>query len=315
MKRVLVTGATGFVGRALCQDLTRRGWEVRPAVRNEARLPGSGEPCIVGDIGPDTDWADALEGVDAVVHLAARVHVMRECDRDPLASFRQTNVEGTLRLARAAARAGVGRFVFLSSVKALGDATPSGPLTDASSPNPQDPYGISKCEAEMGLRRIAAEFGLKVVILRPPLVYGPEVKGNFRSLLKLVDWRVPLPLKAVANRRSLLYLGNLIDAIALCLENPAAANRSYLLRDGEDLSVGELVRRLAEALGRGAPLFAVPERVLRLMAAGLGRGAEAGRLLDSLTVDDRGIRGELGWKPPFSVEQGLAATAEWYRAK
>ncbi len=311
--RVLVTGATGFVGRALCRDLARRGWWLRAAVRHEAPLPDGIETCIVGDIGPDTDWTAALEGVEGVVHLAARVHVLRERAPDPLAAFRRTNVEGTLALARAAARAGVGRLVFLSSVKALGERSTDAPLTDVSPPNPEDPYGISKCEAEAGLRQIAERLRMEVTILRPPLVYGPGVKGNFRALLKLVDWRVPLPFRAVANRRSLLYLGNLVDAIAVCLEAPAAANRSYLLRDGEDLSMPELLRRLAEALGRPAPMFAVPERVLRLGASCLGHGADAGRLLDSLTVDDSRIRHELGWKPPFSVAQGLAATAEWYR--
>ena len=312
--RVLVTGATGFVGRALCRDLARREWQVRAAVRNQARLPGSGAPCIVGDIGPGTDWTAALEGVDAVAHLAARVHVMRERAEDPLAAFRRTNVEGTLRLARAAARAGVGRFVFLSSVKALGDASPNGPLTGASPPNPEDPYGISKCEAESGLREIADQLRLEVVILRPPLVYGPGVKGNFRSLLNLVDRHVPLPLKAVANRRSLLFLGNLVDAIALCLEVSAAANRTYLLRDGEDLSTAELIRRLAAALGRRTALFPVPARLLKLGAGCVGRAAEARRLLGSLTVDDRPIRRELEWNPPFTVDEGLAETAAWFRA-
>ncbi len=317
MMRVLVTGATGFVGRALCQDLAQRGWQLRAAVRNEARnqarLLNGCEPCIVGDIGPDTDWTAALEGVEAVAHLAARVHVMRERVRDPLAAFREINVEGTLQLARAAARAGVGRFVFLSSVKVLGERSSNGPLTDASPPNPVDPYGVSKWEAEAGLREIGERSGMGVTILRPPLVYGPGVKGNFRILLKLVDRRVPLPFKAVTNRRSLLYLGNLVDAIAVCLEAPTAAKRTYLLRDGEDLSVPELLHRLAEALDRSAPLFAVPEAMLKLGASCLGRKAEIERLLGSLTVDDRCIRDELGWDPPFSVAQGLAATVAWYR--
>ncbi len=314
MTRVLVTGATGFVGRALCQDLPRRGWQVSAAVRNQARLPEGCEPLFVRDIGPNTDWTEALEGVDAVAHLAARVHVMRERDRDPLASFRQTNVEGTLRLARAAARAGVGRFVFLSSVKVLGGASPDCPLTDASPSNPEDPYGISKCEAEVGLREIANQLQLQVVILRSPLVYGPGVKGNFRSLLKLVDRRVPLPLKAAANRRSLLYLGNLVDAIRLSLSHPAASGGTYLLRDGEDLSTAELVRRLAAALGRRTALFPVPASLLKLGAGCVGRAAESRRLLGSLTVDDRPIRQELEWNPPFTVNEGLAETAAWFRA-
>ncbi len=312
--RVLVTGASGFVGRALCPALARRGWQVRAALRSQARLPEGCEPCILGDIGPGTDWTEALEGVDAVAHLAARVHVMRDRAEDPLAAFRRTNVEGTLRLARAAARAGVGRFMFLSSVKALGGANPNGPLTDASPPHPEDPYGISKCEAEAGLRQIASQLQLEVVILRPPMVYGPGVKGNFRALLKLVDRRVPLPLKAVANRRSLLGLGNLIDAIGLGLSHPAAPGGAFLLCDGEDLSTAELVRRLGTALGRRTALFPVPASLLKLGAGCVGRAAEARRLLGSLTVDDRPIRRELGWNPPFTVDEGLAETAAWFRA-
>jgi len=312
--RVLVTGATGFVGWPLCQDLARRGWQVRAAVRNQARLPEGCEHCIVGDIGPATDWTEALEGVDAVAHLAARVHVMRERAEDPLASFRRTNVEGTLRLAGAAARAGVGRLVFLSSVKALADASPDGPLTDSSSPNPQDPYGISKYEAEAGLREIANQFHLEVVILRPPLVYGPGVKGNLRALLKLVDRRVPLPLGAVRNQRSLLGLGNLVDAIGLGLSHPAAPGGAFLLCDGDDLSTAELVRRLGAALGRRTALFPVPVSLLKLGAGCVGRAAEARRLLNSLTVDDRPIRQELEWKPPFTVDEGLAEMVAWFRA-
>ena len=311
--RVLVTGATGFVGRALCQDLGRRGWQVNAAVRNQARLPEGCQPRIVGDIGPNTNWTEALEGVDAVAHLAARVHFMRERAEDPLASFRQTNVEGTLQLARAAARAGVGRFVFLSSVKALGDASPGGPLTDASPPNPEDPYGVSKREAETGLSELAARSGMEVAILRPPLVYGPGVKGNFLSLLRLIERGVPLPLAAIANQRSLLYLGNLVDAVDLCLSHDGAAGRTFLIRDGEDLSTPALVRRLAAALGRRAPLFPLPEGVLRLAAGCIGRRAAAQRLLGSLTVDDRRIRSKLDWQPPFTVDQGLAETAIWWR--
>jgi nucleoside-diphosphate-sugar epimerase len=312
--RVLVTGASGFVGRPLCRDLAHRGWRVWAAVRNQARLPEGCEPCIVGDIGPGTDWTEALEGVDAVAHLAARVHVMRDRAQDPLALFRQTNVEGTLRLAHAAARAGVGRFVFLSSVKAVGEASPDGPLTEASPPKPGDPYGISKWEAEAELRELASRSGMEIVILRPPLVYGPGVKGNFRSLLRLVDRGIPLPLGGIANRRSLLYLGNLVDAIGLCLSHPAAAGRTYLLRDGEDLSTSDLVRRLGAALGRKGLLVPVPRAILRSAASCIGRMADAERLLGSLTVDDRPIRQEMNWNPPFTVDEGLAETAAWFRA-
>ena len=311
--RVLVTGANGFVGRALGRELLRRGRRVRAAVRRDAGLPDGCEARVVGDLGPDTDWSAALDGVDAVAHLAARVHVMRDRAADPLAAFRRTNVDGTLRLARSAAAAGVRRLVFLSSVKVLGEATPDGPFTDSSPANPQDPYGVSKREVETGLSELAARSGMEVAILRPPLVYGPGVKGNFLSLLRLIERGVPLPLAAIANRRSLLYLGNLVDAVDLCLSHDGAAGRTFLIRDGEDLSSAELVRRLAAALDRRAPLFPLPEGVLRLAAGCIGRRAAAQRLLGSLTVDDRRIRSELDWQPPFTVDQGLAETAIWWR--
>ncbi len=311
--RVLVTGANGFVGRALCRELLGRDRRVRAVVRRTDDPPEGCELRLVGEIGPDTDWGEALDGIDAVAHLAARVHVMRETAKDSIAAFRRTNVEGTLRLAEAAALAGVRRFVFLSSVKALGDASPDGPLTEASAAKPQDPYGASKWETEVGLARLAKETDLEIVILRPPLVYGPGVKGNFRSLIRLVDRGLPLPLGRVVNRRSLLYLGNLVDAIDRCLSHPAAAGQTYLLRDGEDLSTPDLVRRLAVALGRKALLFPVPRAVLKWAASCIGRKAEAERLLGSLTVDDGRLRWELGWQPPFTVDEGLAETAVWWR--
>lgn len=313
MTRVLVTGATGFVGQALCQDLTRRGWQLRAAIRNQSGLPAGCEPCVIGDIGPDTDWTEALDGVGGVVHLAARVHVMRERARDPLVAFRRINVEGTLHLAGAAIRAGVGRFVFLSSVKALGEKTPDGPWTDATPPKPVDPYGVSKWEAEAGLREMGERAGMDVVILRPPLVYGPGVKGNFRTLMGLIQRGVPLPIGGIGNRRSLIYLGNLVDAIEACLSHAAAAGQTYLVRDGEDLSTPELVHRLALALGRRPRMLPVPAAMLKLAASCLGRGAAAERLLGSLTIDDSRLRADLAWRPPFTVEQGLAQTARWYR--
>jgi nucleoside-diphosphate-sugar epimerase len=311
--RVLVTGATGFIGRALCRELLRREHQVCVAVRHEAEVPEGCHFHIVGDIGPDTDWRHALDGAEVVAHLAARVHVMREHIDDPLAAFRRTNLEGTLHLARAALRAGVRRLVFVSSVKALGGANPNGPLTDTSPPNPEGPYGISKWEAEVGLREAASGSGMEVVVLRPPLVYGPGVRGNFRALMRLVDRSIPLPLGSIANRRSLLYVGNLVDAIDLCLSHPAAAGRSYLLRDGEDLSTPDLVRHLAAALGRKDLLVPLPGAVLSLAASCIGRKADAERLLGSLTVDDGRLRRELGWQPPFTVDEGLAETAVWWR--
>ncbi len=313
--RVLVTGANGFVGRALCRELLRRDRRVRAAIRRDDDPPAGCELRLVGETGPDTDWGEALDGVDAVAHLAARVHVMRESAKDSIAAFRRTNVEGTLRLAEAAALAGVRRFVFLSSVKVLGEASPEGPFTDNSPPRPQDPYGVSKWEAEQGLAEVAGRSAMEVVILRSPLVYGPGVKGNFLSLLRLVDRGIPLPLGRIGNHRSLLYLGNLVDAIRLCLSSPAAADKTFLLCDGEDLSTTNLARRLAAALGRRTALFPLPESLLWITARCVGRRAEAERLLGPLTVDDRRIRAELTWKPPYTVNEGLAQTVAWFRTK
>lgn len=313
--RVLVTGATGFVGRALCAALLNHTRQVVAVARKRGEWPEGCDTRLLADIGPDTDWTEALDGVDAVVHLAARVHVMRESAAEPLAAFRRTNVAGTLRLARSAAQAGVRRLVFLSSVKALGESSPDGALTDASRPKPRDPYGVSKWEAEQGLAQVARESAMEIVILRPPLVYGPGVKGNFRALVRLLDRGVPLPLGAIRNRRSLLYLGNLVDAIALCLAHDAAAGKTYLIRDGEDLSTPDLARRLAAALGRPARFFPLPGAVLRLAAGCLGRTAEAERLLGSLVLDDGAIRRDLGWRPPFTLEAGLGATARWFRTQ
>jgi nucleoside-diphosphate-sugar epimerase len=309
LKRVLVTGATGFVGRVLCPMLENGGWTVIRAVRT----PREGG-IAVGDIGPDTDWRAALDGVAAVVHLAARVHVMRDATNDPLAHFRAVNSAGTANLARQAAQAGARRLVYLSSIKVNGESTDASPFRPDDPPHPQDPYALSKWEAEQALCRIGADTGLEVVVLRPPLVYGPGVKANFLRLLGLVGRGLPLPLGAVNNRRSLLYLDNLIDAIEVCLTHPAAAGKTYLLSDGTALSTTDLLRHLAAALGKQPKLIAVQPRLLRIAAQLTGKSAEAARLLDSLEIDCTAITRELGWQPPYSTEQGLAATAAWYRS-
>ena len=304
VRKVLVTGATGFVGRALCEALGAAGDRVVAAVR---RGSGSANEVVVGDIGPSTDWAQALAGCDAVVHLAARVHMMREAERDPLAVYRATNAEATLNLARQAAAAGVKRFVFVSTVKVNGEGRDE-PYRETDVPAPEDAYAISKWEAEQGLQRIAQESGLEVVILRPPLVYGPGVKANFQRLIRTVERGWPLPLGAIRNRRSLLYLGNFIDAIRLCAEHPAAAGQTFLLDDGEAVSTPELIRRLAHAMGRPARLLPVPVGLLEFAGALLGKRAAVERLTGSLHVDSSAIRARLGWTPPFSMEAGLAAT-------
>lgn len=308
MKRVLVTGANGFVGQALAAQLRHVGWAITRAMRNPV---AQDDVIAVGDIHASTDWTAALSGCSAVIHLAARVHVMRDEASDPQAAFRAVNVDGTLNLARQAAQAGVRRFVFLSSIKVNGEGREES-YRQGDAPCPQDPYAVSKWETEQGLHGIAAETGMEVVILRPPLVYGPGVKANFQRLLGAVDKGWPLPLGAIENRRSLLYLGNLVDAIQLCLAHPAAAGQTYLVSDGEDVSSPELVRRLARAMGRPARLLPVPPAWMRLAGRLAGRRADVDRLLGSLVVDSSRIRRELGWSPPFSLDAGLAETAQRY---
>jgi len=302
-QRVLVTGSNGFVGRSLCPALGAAGFTVRRAVRGGS-LPGT---TAVGEIGPDTDWHTALADCDSVVHLAARVHVMRDDAADPLAAFRAVNTEGTLNLARQAAAAGVRRLVFVSSIKVNGEGR-AAPYTEADPAAPRDAYACSKWEAEQGLWAIAATTGMEVAILRPPLVYGPGVGANFLRILRWVARGWPLPLARVDNRRSLLYLGNLADAIRVCLEHPAAAGKTYLVSDGEDVSTPELIHRLALALGRPARLLALPSAWLRLAAAVSWRGAEIDRLLGSLALDTGAIRRDLDWRPPYTLDQGLTAT-------
>lgn len=312
---VLLTGATGFVGRACVSTLARAGRPVRCALRLDA-IPATGAAAqhVVGDIGPSTDWSGALEGIDTVVHLAARVHVMRDEASDPLEAFRAVNVEGTRRLARQAATTGVRRLVFLSSVKVNGEATTGRAFTERDLPHPDDPYGISKREAEDALREIAATTGLEVVILRPPLVYGPGVKANFLRLLRWVDRGIPLPLASANNRRSLVYVGNVVDAIVQCLEHPAAAGETFLVDDGEPVSTAQLLREIGDALGHPARLLPMPTALLRVAATLVGRGDDASRLLGDLVVDGSHVRNVLGWQPPFTRHDGLAATAAWFRA-
>jgi nucleoside-diphosphate-sugar epimerase len=305
---ILVTGASGFVGQALCAELLRHGYFVRGAVRQvEGRAALQGEPVVVGAINAATDWTAALDGCDVVVHLAARVHVMDDKSVGPLAEFRETNTEGTLNLVRQAADAGVKRFVFISSIKVNGEGRDAAYL-ETDTPAPADAYAISKWEAEQGLQRIAANAGLEVVVLRPPLVYGPGVKANFLRLMQLVQKGWPLPLGAISNRRSLLYLGNFVDAIRLCVEHPDAAGQTFLLDDGEPVSTPVLIRAVAQAVGRPARLFAVSVRLLELAGALLGKRAAVDRLTGSLWVDSSPIRVRLGWTPPFSMTEGLAAT-------
>ena len=306
---VLVTGASGFLGRALCSNLSKSGCAVRPAGRMLAA--GNSAEVAVGDIGPDTDWTAALANVHCVIHCAARVHVMNVLAFDPLEAFRKVNTAGTLNLARQASAAGVKRFVFVSTVKVNGEVTITGrPFRADDVPMPLDPYGISKLEAEKGLRELEAQTGIEVVIVRPPLIYGPNVGANFAHMMRWVARGVPLPLGAVHNARSLVNLDNLVDLLITCLKHPAAAGQTFLVSDGEDVSTSELLRRTAQAMGRKAFLVSIPAFLLERGALLLGIRSVAERLCGTLQVDIEKTRYVLGWNPPFTMAQGLKKVVE-----
>lgn len=307
MRRVLITGATGFVASALIPELQSRGWRVRAAIRRpDGRFRTETIP--VGDIGGDTDWSAALDGIDAVVHLAAHVHRLGEGPDDDARHF-SVNAEGTGRLAEAAAAAGVRRVVFVSSIKAVAD---DGLVTERTPPLPRTAYGRSKLEGERALERIAGRTDVETVILRPPLVYGPGVGANFLQLLQLCRRGLPLPLGAIQNRRSLIYAGNLADAIATCLSHPLAAGHRFLLHDGPTPSTPELISKLRAAFGRSPRLVAVPPGLLSAGLRLLGRDDVYQRLAGSLLLDDAGFRTLTGWSPPMPQDQALLATARWF---
>ncbi len=304
--RLMVTGATGFIGSALVTAGCQAGYNIRATVRERSRaLPSGIDQVVVPDIGPGTDWGSLLDGVDVVLHVAGRAHVLRDRVHDPLTAFRHANTAGTLRLAEQAIAAGVPRFVFISSVGVNGNGTTARAFSETDLPNPQEHYAISKREAEEGLRSLAAKTGLEVVIIRPPLVYGPKAPGNFGRLYRLVQRGTPLPLGAIRNRRSWVALDNLVHFILTCVEKPAAADETFLVSDGEDLSTPEFIRRLARAMGRSARLIPVPVPVLMAGATLLRRRGLAQRLLGSLQVDISKAREVLGWVPIVSVEEGL----------
>jgi len=337
---IMVTGSDGFVGSQLCRELLCRGSRVLGAKRTvgdgsrrekEISQPGGNRketPILhtvnVGDIGPNTDWAQALAGIDAVVHLAARTHIMRDSAAHPLAEFRRVNVDGTRRLAEAAAQAAVKRFVFLSSVKVNGESTDSAPLgterrnkcfTELDSPHPEDAYGVTKWEAEQVLREIEQRSAIKVVIIRPPLIYGPGVKANFLKLVQLIDRGIPLPFGCIHNQRSLLSLTNLVDLICCCLDHPGAAGETFLVSDGEDVSTPELMRRIAHALGKSERLLPVPEWILKIGGALTGKSNHVKRLCGSLRIDSSRVRRLLGWTPPCTMEEELALVATWWKER
>jgi nucleoside-diphosphate-sugar epimerase len=307
--RILVSGASGFVGRALCYSAAASGVTVCGATRASAHIGPNISNTVVGDIHEHTDWRQALAHCDAVVHLAARVHVLHETEGDPRAAFQKVNVQGTLNLARQAVDAGVRRFIYISSIGVNGAETDSKPFTAQDLAAPHSPYAESKYEAEMALHVIAAQSGMEVVIIRPPLVYGAGAPGNFRTLTRWLQRGVPLPLGAIYNRRSFVALDNLVDLILVCLKHPAAANQTFLVSDGEDVSTTALLRRMAKAMGRPARLFPIPSRWLKLGAALVGKSDTAQRLFCSLQIDIEKTCKLLNWSPPLTLDDGLKKAA------
>lgn len=312
---ILVTGGNGFIGAAILRRLKEDGRHgIRAAMRKTSPASiQSVDIAAVGDIGLDTDWSLALRGVSILVHCAARVHVMSETAACPLDEFRRVNVQGTLNLARQAVGAGVRRFIFVSSIKVNGETTRLGhPFTAEDRPSPSDAYGVSKMEAERSLRDLLISSGMELVIIRPPLVYGPGVKANFARLVRAVDRGLPLPLGAIDNRRSLVSLENLVDLVVTAVEHPDAANQTFLVSDGEDMSTTQLIKKIGHALGKPPKLIPVPLILLKLAGGLIGRREAIQRLCGSLQVDIEKTRQVLGWNPPLSVDEGLQRVAEEY---
>ncbi|MGZ8944481.1 MAG: UDP-glucose 4-epimerase family protein [Methylococcaceae bacterium] len=302
--KILATGANGFVGSALCDALRQQGITVVAAVRGNARE----NEYVAGNLSAATNWNSALVGCKTVIHLAARVHVMKDKSSNPLAAFREMNVDATLNLARQAALSGVNRFIFVSSVKVNGEETTSKPFTTFDVPAPLDPYGQSKLEAEIALMELSRTTGLEVVIIRPPLVYGPGVRANFLKLMQLVKMGVPLPLGAIHNRRSMVALDNLVDLLITCTHHPAAAGQTFMVSDDNDVSISELLHMIACAMGKHSLLLPVPTGIIAGTAALLGKSAVASRILGSLQVDITQTKSILGWKPVVTMQKSINET-------
>jgi nucleoside-diphosphate-sugar epimerase len=312
--QILITGANGFVGSALSMRALSEGLAVHGATRSKVILNSGIKPYVVGEINSQTNWSKALLGCTHVIHTAARVHVKVDSNEEELQEFRKVNVEGTLSLASQAIAAGVKRFVFISSIKVNGESTPKGhPFTDTDAPSPIDPYGISKMEAEIALKELASKSSMEVVIIRPPLVYGPGVKANFRAVIKLLKLGIPLPLGAIdSNRRSFVAIDNLVDLTLKCLTHPNAKNKVFLVSDGNDLSTTELLRHLSNFLNKRVFLIPIPVFVLALIFNVMGRKEMGEKLLNSLQVDIETTCRTLDWSPPLTVEEGLKKTIQGF---
>jgi len=314
MRTIFVTGATGFIGQALCMELLARGFQVKGttrSIKDTGKLPGSVTPVEINSINHETDWSQALDGIDTLFHLAARVHIMKEKNADPLKAFREVNVAGTKKLAEDAAAAGVKRIVFVSSIKVNGEGKSMG-YTENDTERPLDPYGVSKWEAERELRKIEDETGMETVIIRTPLVYGPEVSANFLQLLKIVRLGIPLPLANIDNRRSFIYVGNLVDSLLQCAKNPGAAGQTFLVSDGQDVSTPKIMKMMAAAFEKPLRIFPLPYFLIRLGGNIFGKSQAIDRLWGSLTIDSSKIRKALNWKPVYTMEEGIKKTVAWY---
>lgn len=307
---VLVTGASGFVGRALTTRLLAEGRAVRVAAREAGKF--NAPTVVVGDLAGDVDWSAAVAGIDTVLHLAGRAHILgREARAD--SSFLHVNVDATKSLVQASAAAGVRRLVFLSSAKVMGDESGAQPFRESDTPHPVGPYATSKLLGEQAATQAARDTLLSVIVLRSPLVYGPGVRANFLALLRAVDRGYPLPFASVMNARSMIAIDNLVDALLACADSPAASSDVYFAKDGEDLSTPDLVRAMAVALGRKARLVSIPPAMLRLGARLVGREEMISRLIGSFAIDATRIEQRLGWRPTVSSAEAIDATARWYR--
>lgn len=309
MSNLLITGASGFVGRALISKLAlETNHFVRVSVRKKTQFPSQIEVIENMEASSNTNWTDALRGVDIVIHLLARVHVMDEQAADPLLEFRNVNVDATIDLAKLAAKQGIKRFVFLSSVKVNGESTSHKPFSESDLPHPQDAYAISKWEAEEALRKISKDTGMEVVIIRSPLVYGPNVKANFLKMMQYIKRGIPLPLGAIQNKRSLISIDNLVDFITTAISHPKAANETFLISDDEDISTTDLLHRIAQCMGKSARLISVPPKILFFIFNIVGRQDFGDRLLGSLEIDITKAKKLLAWSPPKTLDEGLRAT-------
>lgn len=312
MSKILVTGATGFVGRHLVPHLMREGHQLVCAVstlKKNLDVP----QLIIGKLEDYGDWTEALAGVDVIIHLAGRAHIMMETAKSPIEEYTKVNTFGTENLALQAARLGVKQFIYLSTIKVNGEFSKNLPFTEESPVNATDPYGLSKLNAEKALLEIAANSSMEVVILRPPLIYGPYVKANFLKMLAWVHQKVPLPLGRINNKRNLLYIENLISALTKVIRNPQAANQIFLVADDEGLSLSQMLRELASGMNIKSRFFSVPTLLLKSLFKLLGKSSWSDRLLSSLEIDNHKIKTSLDWKPPFSAMEGLRQTAKWYQ--